>query len=355
MLGELKEEARQRVEERLLTDSLFFDELLVAEDELIDEYMNERLDAPQKRRFELHFLSTPERRRKLKFARALARYISGTTAAAAEPVAPALIPQPPARSFFSSYAGLALAALVLLAVGIGVWRIFFYQSDVDQGLIALQAAYRTQRPLEGRISDFDYAPLLKTRGPNDQSKADDTALDRAERILLDAVNTEGSAAARHALGRLYLAEQKFDQAIAQFEEALKRDARNAQLHSDLGVALMEKGKAARLRDELGKGMEQFDKSLEQFNRALELNASLPEALFNRALAYQYMMLPEQAAAAWRQYLEKDAKSPWAQEARQNLRLIEEQQKRSALDIRRRVRGIRVLTGAAFFLPLSITR
>ncbi len=337
LLGELDDEARRRVEERLLTDDQFFEELCVIEDELTEEYAGGMLEQRAKERFESHFLCTPERRRKLRFSRALTRYVSERPVPQEAPVVPLPAPArvPWMRSFFNSYAGLAVAALVLLTVGFGVWRVFFYQSDVSQGLVALKSAYREQRPLEERISDFDYAPLVTTRGPNDQSKVDYRSRDRAERILLDAVGSDGSAASRHALGRLYLAEQRFDQAVEQFEEALKTDPRNAQLHSDLGVALLEKGKAARFNAEAGTASAQLAKSLEQFNRALELNGSLHEALFNRALAYQHMMMPQQAADAWRQYLEKDPNSQWAQEARQHLRLIEEQQKtKGALDLER---------------------
>ena len=45
------------------------------------------------------------------------------------------------------------------------------------------------------------------------------------------------------------------------------------------------------------------------------NGSLP-ALFNRALALEYLDRPEDAAAAWRAYLARDGDSPWAEEVRQ---------------------------------------
>ena len=46
----------------------------------------------------------------------------------------------------------------------------------------------------------------------------------------------------HELGRVYLAEKNFDDAIKQFEKAVKLAPNNAKLHNDLGVALMEKAK-----------------------------------------------------------------------------------------------------------------
>lgn len=76
LLGGLDEEARQGVERRLLTEEDFFEELLFVEEELTDQYLNEELTADERRDFEAHFLSTPERRRKLRFAKALGRYVS---------------------------------------------------------------------------------------------------------------------------------------------------------------------------------------------------------------------------------------------------------------------------------------
>lgn len=70
------EEARRRVEQRLLTEPDFLEELLAGEEELIDDYVGDELSGDERLKFERHFLSTPERRRQLSFARALNRYVS---------------------------------------------------------------------------------------------------------------------------------------------------------------------------------------------------------------------------------------------------------------------------------------
>lgn len=82
LLGGLDDEARQGIERRLLTEEDFFEELLFVEEELTDQYLNEGLSEDERRGFEGHFLSTPERRRKLSFARALGRYVSENSEAA---------------------------------------------------------------------------------------------------------------------------------------------------------------------------------------------------------------------------------------------------------------------------------
>lgn len=76
LLGNLTEDVRQQVEERLLTEEDFFAELLFSEDELIDQYLAEKLSDEQRDKFEQHFLSTPERQQKLRFGRAFNRYTS---------------------------------------------------------------------------------------------------------------------------------------------------------------------------------------------------------------------------------------------------------------------------------------
>ncbi|HEV2915077.1 MAG TPA: CHAT domain-containing protein [Pyrinomonadaceae bacterium] len=328
LLGEVSEEDRQReFEQRLLTEDSFFEELLMAEDELIDDYLSGALSEEEQGRFENHFLSTTERQRKLRFARALRRHVSNRAAAAEEAPGPAssLYSRWLAwtKGFFSSPMKLAVAALLLLALGLGVWRAFIYQSDVSQGLLALKNAYREQRPTETRITGFDYAPLAQTRG-DEPARVDADARARAERYLLDAARDQPGAASYHALGRFYLAELKFDRAIEQFNKALATDENNPQLQSDLGAALLEKGKLDRLNREAGKSFEELAESLGHLNRAIELNGSLLEAIFNRALCHQYMLLPQQAAADWRTYLERDPDSEWAAEARRNLKVIESQ-------------------------------
>ena len=64
------------------------------------------------------------------------------------------------------------------------------------------------------------------------------------------------------------------------------------------------------------------RALRWATRALELDADLPEAAFNRALALETQGLVGQAAEAWRRYLEIDPDSSWAQEARNRLEGLE---------------------------------
>ncbi|HBB94600.1 MAG TPA: hypothetical protein DC054_04360 [Blastocatellia bacterium] len=76
LLGRLTPEDSSHVEERLLTDDNFYQELLAGEDDLIDEYLSGELSASERNPFEDYFTRTPERHEKLRFARTLKRYIT---------------------------------------------------------------------------------------------------------------------------------------------------------------------------------------------------------------------------------------------------------------------------------------
>jgi CHAT domain-containing protein/lipoprotein NlpI len=192
----------------------------------------------------------------------------------------------------------------------------------------LRAAYKNQRLIEARVTNLEYAPLAVTRG-QEKADLDVASLRRAELQLLNNVDEHPDAKAYHALGRFYLAGRQFDKAIEQFELALKQEPNDAQTHSDLGAALLEKGKAELADKEPGKSLKDFARSLEEINKANELDGSLLEPLYNRAVVHQYMMSPRQAEDDWRKYLEKDPNSQWAVEARRNLKLLEEKRNDSS--------------------------
>ena len=135
LLGELPTDSQQSVEETLLTDDDFYQELLIVEDDLVDEYLAGTLPAGARERFEGHFLLTPARRQKLAFSSAFRKYVADEAEASqpfesdaeaarpVEPDGPRLTPGRGAPSFFARRPVLswALAATLLLAVSTTVW------------------------------------------------------------------------------------------------------------------------------------------------------------------------------------------------------------------------------------------
>lgn len=309
----------------MLTDSDYYEELLACEDDLIDEYLSGALPAGERADFESHFLSTPERVRKLRFARALQRYVAD---AADETEREGGRFSRALATFFRALAGsparAAATAFVLLAVfGLLTWFVYFRRDAAfDRGLAAVQEAIQSRRPFEARMSGLAYTPWVVTRDGSGEA-GDPAALERAERLLLNAADERPGPAADRALGKLYLAKKDYGRAVSMFESALKADERDARLHNDLGVALLEKGRVAGADSGEAGDIEALSRSVKEFGRALELDDTLNEARFNRALAYQQMRLRRQAVEGWKDYLQHDSTSLWADEAREKLKHLEE--------------------------------
>ena len=326
LLKQLTVAEQQDVELRLLSDDGFAAEVEMAEDELIDAYLDHELSQEERVHFKQNFLITPERHSKLISAQAFKRYL--------ERIPPVPSPQkhsvfehlrnwlfPPSQGgmwVFASPASMALTLLVIGVLGVIGWRLFVYQSDLQKGLVALNEAYRQERPVEARISRLDYAPFGSTRSGEPQP-VNNLELKRAQILLHDAEKEQSDADSAHALGKLYLLQKDYDKAIEYLQRAAKADTKSAQIYADLGAAYLEKG---RLELETSKGREDLDRSLEYLKQALEIEPNLIEALFNRALVHQHQGLYQEAEADWHAYLEKDSNSKWASEAQENLKRLE---------------------------------
>jgi CHAT domain-containing protein len=358
----------EQVETDLLRGDENVERLRLIEDELITDYALGALEQRDRELLEENFFSTPERRERLMSAREMVKQASnygkfGT----AEEVEEARTggkswdaPQTWKWMIATFRSGqvrwkIAVYAALVVGVGLGIWslRQGYKKTEVDarldKGMVALNQAYRERRLVKARITELQYAPFRETRGgteaDGEQAGIDLPARRRAFDLLDDAVrenqtagatgaagaagavgSPEAATAAHHAMGRFHLARKNFDDAIAEFEAALKTASNDARLHSDLGAALMEKSDLEAL-GKSGRDPRTLDRSLEHLNRAIELDNSLLEPLFNRALLRQNLGQLFQAKEDWDNYLKKDATSPWAEEARRNLKLIEERNKK----------------------------
>lgn len=129
LLGTLDNALKTEFEDRILYAAEVYEELLMVEEELIDQYVADGLPKLERQQFETHFLITAERQNNLRFGQLLNRYINSHSvedpAAAAishvEKVAPAPKPFMPPPSLASSrplitfcVAGVVLLGIVLL-------------------------------------------------------------------------------------------------------------------------------------------------------------------------------------------------------------------------------------------------
>jgi len=113
ILGQVSAEERADLEERYFADSDLFEQMVAAENDLIDSYVRGRLSGPEQFQFENRFLATPELRERVRSARAIADYRSDAASISTPDTGKAITrrrPMMPALRF--AFAGLALALLI---------------------------------------------------------------------------------------------------------------------------------------------------------------------------------------------------------------------------------------------------
>ena len=115
LLGSLDESRKTQLEQRLLNDAQLFEEVLIAEDELVDHYVASRLSEDERVRFESHFMVTPDRVRKIQFGRALHRYLELNDNPAA------LTLKPVRNPFWYVWRPLLAFSLLLIVAVAGYW------------------------------------------------------------------------------------------------------------------------------------------------------------------------------------------------------------------------------------------
>jgi hypothetical protein len=81
LLGLLAQEQAVELEERLLIDGELYEELLIAEDELVDQFLSGEISEREREAVERHFLRAPVRQEQLLFAGALKKYVSANAQA----------------------------------------------------------------------------------------------------------------------------------------------------------------------------------------------------------------------------------------------------------------------------------
>lgn len=163
LLGQLSEEERKSVEERFLADDEYFEQLLVMEDSLIDDYVLGRLNAEEQKNAEHLFRSSVTARKEVKYTEDLVSGLRKAREARADAgrrkkkqaVATGEIVAPKTSPWLQSQASLNLIAaglrglpkafgaaavlVVLLLAGLSIYLIYQYERQTRQ-LLAQQAA-----------------------------------------------------------------------------------------------------------------------------------------------------------------------------------------------------------------------
>ncbi len=160
LLGDLAEEERDHLEERLLADEEAFSRLEVVEEDLIDAYVKGELSGAEKQSFKSRFLATPERRGRVAFRRALETQLASETPAEM---------RPRNKNGNPRALRLAVAANILMALGVG-WLVA--QTMNLRGQVEELASQRAQA-LEERESLNGRTEALSLRLADREARAEE--------------------------------------------------------------------------------------------------------------------------------------------------------------------------------------
>jgi CHAT domain-containing protein len=310
LLGQIDlDESRERIEQRLMLDEKYYEEILSVEEELIQEYADDELEPADKLAFERNFLISDERREKVSFAKNFRKYVDSQEAMGLQKAE--VKKKFSLAGFFAFKPAFRIPAIAAVVLAVAVagffgWNAYQDYSRSQQTIAAINKAWKNGRPIGSRISGLGYSSYDVTRG-NDDLPIDHVALDLARHAAADDLIN---------LGRVYLARGEFDNAIQVLEEARKVYPKNARVLNDIGVAYLERG------IKQGFEFEGLAVAANFFDEALRIDPKLLEAHFNRARALEQEHLNKEAMEEWREYLRIDPSSDWAKEAARRLAGLE---------------------------------
>jgi len=215
-----------------------------------------------------------------------------------------------------AFAALALAMLLALPA----WWIWQRNQPIERAMASLRKSWTVKRPLEPRVTgDFPPLPFERVRSADNLMAPAPTPTNKDQLLAAEAelkriVADHGTPKARHALARLHLLKLELDQAEEQLQQVLKAEPNNAAAHVDMAALYYERGAAEQSLPALMRAAQECEK-------AVALAPKLPEAWFNLALIHGQMLLMTEAQKDWERYLELDATSKWAEEARARLQKL----------------------------------
>ena len=149
LLGELVEEQQEQLEQRVITDLDYKEEVLITEEELLEDFVNGTLSSQERALFLKRYSSSPAQLRKVQIANALSKYGNS------QPIAPQSGPSETSwtksllKFFYKTdrFRRFSLATLALLLVAGSCLRAYWWLSRDERAM---------------------YARLLQTNGPESQ-------------------------------------------------------------------------------------------------------------------------------------------------------------------------------------------
>jgi hypothetical protein len=160
LLGELSKEERLQLEETYFADDDFFEQLLIAEDELITAYVHGDLSKSEMGRFETNFLASLEQREKVEFTKVLIKYFPASSVV--KP--PTIHPEPVSwrHSFTAFFRSQSLALRYSFVVGLfvfvcsGLWLLLEtrqLRAQLEQTQMERAALEQQEQKLQKQTAD----------------------------------------------------------------------------------------------------------------------------------------------------------------------------------------------------------
>jgi CHAT domain-containing protein/tetratricopeptide (TPR) repeat protein len=211
----------------------------------------------------------------------------------------------------------AMAAMVALA-WLGLRTYSRQQPSYATWLLA--RSYTAQRTMEIRIPGAEFAPMRVERGQTRSRMERPAELLQAEELIATKLAlTPQQPEWLQAKGRADLLDGNYEAAISSFEKALDHNPEAPDLLSDLASAYFSRAESEDKASD-------YAKALELYGRALQAQPDNPLVLFNRAIAFERISAYAQAIEDWERYLQADSSSPWSDEAKHHLHLLQLKQR-----------------------------
>ncbi len=170
--------------------------------------------------------------------------------------------------------------------------ILAHQGHYDEALALFRRALETEDETGIRMNVALTYYLKGERETADKLFEEVVARDESYLELFDFLATVGDAAESYQVGVSYLRQQRFDLALAQFDEALEADARYADAINAKGVIFTHQG--------------QLDEALAQFEKAAAIDPGQGGFRLNISLVYHLQGDHQRAEAIYAQLIAEDS-------------------------------------------------
>jgi CHAT domain-containing protein len=226
----------------------------------------------------------------------------------------------PRQQMFPSWAYASVAAIVTLAVGIGLY--LWLPGRSPETLI--REAYAQQRTVEMRIPGARYGPVQVQRAEGHSQISSPRALLEAEVLIKRGLEKQpNDVDLLRQKAEADLLNWNYQPALETLNRATRLKPGSFELLVDTATAYFERAEATA-------NPADYEAGLESLGDAIRLKPDDPAALFNRAILFERLYFYGRAMADWEQFLKIEKDPGWRKEAEKHLNEIRERLRQQSL-------------------------